>query len=58
MANKPLQVCANANCNGGVDGQTKKNNSWAAKRTCQKKISRPPTGKEGETPETPETRGT
>ena len=36
----------------------KKNNSWAAKRTCQKKISRPPTGKEGETPETPETRGT
>ena len=37
---------------------TKKTNSWAAKRTWQKKISRPPTGKEGETPETPETRGT
>lgn len=42
MANKPLQVCANANCNGGVDGQTKKKTTPGQQSARVRRKSRDP----------------
>ena len=42
VANKPLQVWANANCNGGVDGQTKKKTTPGQQSARVRRKSRDP----------------